>query len=107
MVAAETTVNQMSKRTKKLMKRFWGSSDAREVGFDRTLRGLREGDSRDLYFGLAVSALAYLQRTKPRKERIYRQTVPEGTALVIHNKKSGAPKLEIVKPSKKARKASS
>ena len=44
-------------------------------------------------------------RPKPRKQLIHRQTVPEGTAIVIHNKKSGNPRLEIVKPPKKARKA--
>ncbi len=93
----------MSKRTDKWMKRFWGTSDAREIGFDRTLKGLREGDSRDLYFGLAISALAYLQRTKPRKRLIYRQTVPEGAAVVIHHKESGAARLEIIKPNKKSR----
>lgn len=103
MVAAEPALNQMSKRTKKWMKRIWGTPDAREIGFDRTLKGLREGESRDLYFGLAVSALAYLQRTKPRKKLLYRRTVPEGTALVIHNKRSGNPRLEIVKPDKKGR----
>jgi hypothetical protein len=93
----------MSKRTDKWMKRFWGTSDAREIGFDRTLKGLREGDSRDLYFGLALSALAYLQRTQPRKKLIYRQTVPEGAAVVIHHKKSGTARLEIIKPDKKGR----
>lgn len=94
----------MSKRTDKWMRRVWGTSDARKLGLDRTLRGLREGETRDVYFGLALSALAYLQRTKPRKTLIYKQAVPEGTALVIHNKESGNPRLEIVKPGKKARK---
>ncbi len=93
----------MASYKKKLMRRVWGGSDAREVGFDRTLRGLREGDSTDLYFGLALSALAYLQRTKPRKKLISRQTVPEGTAIVIHHKKSGNPRLEIIKPKKRTR----
>jgi hypothetical protein len=93
----------MASYKKKLMRRVWGGSDAREVGFDRTLRGLREGDSTDLYFGLALSALAYLQRTKPRKKLINRQTVPEGTAIVIHHKKSGNPRLEIIKPKKRTR----
>ena len=93
----------MASYKKKFMRRMWGGSDAREVGFDRTLRGLREGDSKDLYFGLALSALAYLQRTKPRKELIHRQTVPQGAAIVIHHKKSGNPRLEIIKPKKRAR----
>ncbi|MEE8407490.1 MAG: hypothetical protein V3S32_10115 [Acidimicrobiia bacterium] len=90
----------MASYKKKFMRRVWGGSDAREVGFDRTLRGLREGDSTDIYFGLALSALAYLQRTKPRKKLIHRQTVPKGTAIVIHHKKSGNPRLEIIRPKK-------
>lgn len=80
-----------------------GGSDAREAGYERTLRGLREGDRREFYLGLALSALAYLQRTKPRKELLYRKEVPEGSALVIHHKKSGNPRLQIIKPSKKKR----
>lgn len=80
-----------------------GGSDARQAGYERTLRGLRESDRRELYMGLALSALAYLQRTKPRKELLYRKTVPEGSALVIHHKKSGNPRLQIVKPGKRSR----
>jgi len=93
----------MASYKKKFMRRMWGGSDAREVGFNRTLRGLREGDSTDLYFGLALSALAYLQKSKPRKKLIHRQSLPEGTAIVIHHKKSGNPRLEIIKPKRRAR----
>lgn len=78
-----------------------GGSDARDAGYVRTLRGLREGDRRELYLGLALSALAYLQRSKPRKQLLYRKTLPEGTALVIHHKKSGTPRLQIIKPGKR------
>lgn len=87
----------------RLKDRVLGGSDAREAGYERTLRGLREGDRRELSLGLALSALAYLQRTKPRKELLYRKTVPEGSALVIYHKKSGNPRLEIVKPGKRSR----
>ena len=80
-----------------------GGSDARQAGYVRTLRGLREGDRRELYMGLALSGLAYLQRTKPRKELLYRKTVSKGSALVIHHKKSGNPRLQIVKPGKRSR----
>ena len=93
----------MTSYKKKFMRRVWGGSDARAVGFNRTLRGLREGDSTDLYFGLALSALAYLQRSRPRKKLIHRQSLPEGTAIVIHHKKSGNPRLEIIKPKRRAR----
>lgn len=93
----------MAKLKDKAMRRLWGTSDARQLGYDRAMRGLRKGDDRDLYFGLAVSALAWLQRSKPKKELIHRQTVSEGSAIVIHHKKSGTPRLEIVKPKKRRR----
>ncbi|MEA1902739.1 MAG: hypothetical protein U9N56_04360 [Actinomycetota bacterium] len=88
----------------RLMRWIWGTSDAKEIGFDQTLKGLREGKSRDLYIGLAVSALAYLQRTQPKRTLLHRQTISEGSAVVIHHKKSGEQRLEIVKPTKKAKK---
>lgn len=72
--------------------------DPKQEGYRRSLRGLREGDYRELGVGLALTALAYLRSTKPRKELIYRKTVSEGSALVIHHKKSGTPKLEIRRP---------
>lgn len=72
--------------------------DPKREGYRRSLRGLREGDYRELGVGLALTALAYLRSTKPRKELIYRKTVSEGSALVIHHKKTGAPKLEIRRP---------
>lgn len=101
----------MANYTDKAMKALWGTSDARRLGVDRTLRGLRQGDRRELGFGLALSALAYLQRTKPRKQLIHREMVPQGAAVVIHNRESGEPRLEILdakkieKLEKKARKA--
>lgn len=76
----------------------FGASNAREAGRVRILRGLREGDNRETYLGFALTALSYLQRTTPKKELLYRKTVPEGTAIVIHHKKSGTPRLEIIKP---------
>ena len=75
--------------------------DPKREGYRRSLRGLREGDYRELGVGLALTALAYLRSTKPRKELVYRKTVSEGSALVIHHKKSGTPRLEIVKPKKR------
>lgn len=93
----------MARRTTNTWNRFLGGSDAREAGYNRTLRGIREGDTRELYLGLALSALAYLQRTKPRKQLLYRKEVAEGSALVIYHKRSGNPRLEIVKPSKRRR----
>ena len=72
--------------------------DPKRAGLRRSMRGLREGDDRELYLGLALTALAYLRSTKPRKQLIYRKTVSEGSALVIHHKRTGAPRLEIRRP---------
>lgn len=95
----------MARLTTKTWEKVLGGSDARRAGYDRTLRGLREGDRRELYMGLALAAIAYLQRTKPRKELIYRQKVPEGSALVIHHRKSGTPRLQIIRPGKRPRRS--
>lgn len=87
------------RRLKKRVRRMvFGDSDAREEGYRRTMRGLREGDRQELWLGIALGFLAYLQRSKPKKELLYRKKVPVGTAIVIHNKADGDPQLEIVKP---------
>ena len=91
----------MPGRTNKLIDRALGYRDPREEGIRRALGGLRRSDRRDLFVGLALTALAYLRRTGPRRQLIYRKKVPKGSALVIHHKKRGAPKLEIVKPKKR------
>ena len=88
----------MAKLTKRLKKRAFGGSDAKSEGYRRSLKGLREGDYRELSLGLALAAIAYLQDTKPKKQLIYRRDVPAGSALVIHHKKRGNPKLEIRRP---------
>lgn len=85
----------MARLTKRLMKRFVG--DPKTEGFRRSLQGLREGDSRELSLGLALIALTYLRSSSPRKRLLYRKTVPTGSALVIHHKRHGDPKLEIRK----------
>lgn len=86
----------MARLTKRLTTR--SNDDPKRDGLRRSLRGLREGDYRELSLGLALTALAYLRSTKPRKELIYRKTVSEGSALVIHHKRSGTPRLEIRRP---------
>ncbi len=82
--------------TKRLINRLWG--DPTSEAYRRSLQGLREGDRRQLTIGLALAAFAYLRSTGPRKELLYRKTVPKGSALVIHHRKRGRPKLEIRKP---------
>lgn len=91
----------MARLTRKLTRRAFGRSDARAEGYRRTLKGFREGDTRELYIGLALAAISYLRKTTPRKELLYRRTVHEGSALVIHHKRSGTPRLEIVKPKRR------
>lgn len=92
---------QMAGMTNKLIDRALGYRDPREEGLRRALTGLRHADRRELYMGLALTAVAYLRRTAPRRQLIYRRTVPTGSAIVVHHKKSGAPRLEIIKPKKR------
>lgn len=89
----------MAGLTKRMIHRLW--DDPRREGYRRSMRGLREGDRRELAIGLALAALAYLRSTTPRRELLYRKTVPKGSAIVIHHRKRGAPKLEIVKPKRR------
>jgi hypothetical protein len=84
--------------TKKMIHRALGDRDPRSEGVRRALGGLRQGDRRQLYMGLALTALAYLRRSGPRRELVYRKRVPKGSAIVVYHKKRGAPRLEIVKP---------
>jgi len=93
----------MSSRTDKRRRRIRDGSAARALGVERALKGLREGDRRNLYFGLALCALSYLQRTKPRKRLIHSQAAPAGAAIVIHHRRTSNPRLEIVRTPKRRR----
>ena len=88
---------------KRLIDWFAGSPNWGMAGISRSLHGLRKRDQRELYIGLSLAALAFIRRTTPRKELVYRKAVPEGSAIVIHNRRRGAPKIEVVKPRKKDR----
>ena len=90
----------MAKLTDRAFKAAFGTSNARKAGRERTLRGLREGTPTDIYLGLALTAIGYLQRTKPKKQLIYRQEIREDSVLVIHHKGSEDAKLEILRPQK-------
>ena len=78
--------------------RLIGIRDIRAASIDRTLRGLRTGDQRELYSGLGLAALFYLRRTRPRRRLLYSKTLPEGSAIVIHHKRRGDPKIEVIRP---------
>ncbi|HVR78802.1 MAG TPA: hypothetical protein VMS99_10455 [Acidimicrobiia bacterium] len=77
--------------------RLFGIRDLRAQSVGRTLRGLRTGDQTELYIGLGLAALSYLGKTGPRKRLLYRKMLPEGSALVIHHKRIGDPKIEVIK----------
>jgi hypothetical protein len=78
--------------------RLFGIRDVTAASVDRTLRGLRTGDQRELYTGLGLAALAYVRRTRPRRRLIFRRTLPEGSALVIHHKRYGDPRIDVIRP---------
>jgi hypothetical protein len=78
--------------------RLLGIRDIRRESLDRTLRGIRTGDQRELYSGLSLAALAYLRATRPRRRLVFSKKLPEGSALVIHHRRSGDPKIEVIKP---------
>jgi hypothetical protein len=78
--------------------RLLGIRDITAESVDRTLRGLRTGDQRELYKGLSLAAFAYVRRTRPRRRLIFRRSLPEGSALVIHHKRRGDPRIEVIRP---------
>ncbi len=73
--------------------------DPTDSGFERIMGGVRRGDRRELLIGFALAGMSYMKRTKPTKELIYRKSVPEGSAVVVHHKKRGNPHIEVIKPS--------
>ncbi len=78
--------------------RLLGIRDLGRESLDRTLRGLRTGDQRELYRGLGLAALFYLRNTRPRRRLLFSKKLPEGSALVIHHKRWGDPKIEVIRP---------
>jgi hypothetical protein len=89
----------MGRLTRTLLDKAFGIGDPAQEGLTRTLGGLRRGDQRELFLGLALSAVAYLNRTRPSKRRLlFRETVPVGSAIVVHHRERGAPRIEVIKP---------
>jgi hypothetical protein len=83
---------------KRLIDWLVGSPNWGTAGLSRGLRGLRKGDQRDVYLGLGLAVIALFRRTAPRKQLVYRKRVGEGSAIVVHNRRRGAPKIEVIKP---------
>jgi hypothetical protein len=65
-------------------------------GTRQTMRGLRTGDQRFLYFGLALLAFRYLTRP-PRRRRLYRKVLEEGTGVAIRMPTPGQAKLKLAR----------
>jgi len=86
------------KTTKRLIGRALGTTSFTAAGLQRSMRGLRTGDQRDLYIGLALLAAAFLERSAPRRELLYRKKLREGSAVVVHHRAVGGPKIEVRKP---------
>ncbi len=84
----------MIKRLRSLL----GTPDIRSAGASRVWRGLRSGERRDLLLGAAMLAFAWLRQSKPKKELLFREEVPVGSAIVIHHQRRGDPKIEVIKP---------
>ena len=87
----------MNKTTKRLIGRAVGGKGFTAAGVERSFRGLRTGDQRELYAGLALLALTFLDRSSPKKELLYRGTVKPGSAVIIHHRKVGGPKVTVRK----------
>jgi len=50
--------------------------------------------------GLAITAFAILREGRGEKELLFRKEIPTGSAIVIHHKRRGDPKIEVIKPEK-------
>lgn len=88
----------MSENTRKLIERALGGPTIGSAGLNRTIRGLRTGERRELYLGLGLAAFAYLRRTAPSKKLLYSKRLKPGSAVVIHHRGSGDPRIEVITP---------
>lgn len=68
------------------------------LGWQRSVKGLREGDQTLLLTGLGLLALQYLRGSRPRKKLLYRKKLPIGSTIVVRHSRRGDPKLEIHEP---------
>jgi len=82
----------------RLLRTLFGASGIRSAGFGRTLRGLRTNDRREMLFGFVMIAIALLRESRPQRELLFSKEVPTGSAIVIHHKRKGDPKIEVIRP---------
>lgn len=85
---------------KTIMRTLLGSSDLKAAGINRVWRGARRGDRRDLYLGAALAVIAFLRQGSSGKQLIYRKSLPRGSAVVIHHRRRGDPRIEVIRPPK-------
>ena len=76
-----------------------GTAAIKAAGVQRLWSGLRSGDQRALLTGAGLYAVAWLRANKgPKKELLYRKTIPEGSSFVIRTGKAGElPEIDVVK----------
>ena len=71
------------------------------AGAQRLWNGLRTGDQRTLLVGAGLYAIAWLRANRaPKKELLYRKTIPEGSSFVIRTGKQGElPEVDVIRRS--------
>ncbi|MDH3249040.1 MAG: hypothetical protein OEQ47_08770 [Acidimicrobiia bacterium] len=76
-----------------------GPTAMKAAGAQRLWNGIRTGDQRALLFGAGLYAVAWLRANRgPKKELLYRKTIPEGSSFVIRTGKAGElPEIDVVK----------
>ncbi|MFP3913477.1 MAG: hypothetical protein ACLFWM_01260 [Actinomycetota bacterium] len=65
------------------------------MGWIRVLRGLRQGNQAMLLTGLALVAFQRLRGSRGKRELVYRQKLPVGSAVVIRHQRPDDPKVGI------------
>lgn len=68
------------------------------IGWNRAIRGARQGDQSLLLTGLGLILFQYLRNSKPKRQLIYRKRLPVGSTVVVRHGRRGEPRLEIHKP---------
>lgn len=64
-------------------------------GIDRTLRGLRTGDQRSLYLGVAMLVYSFWRRGKNNRKLLYRRELRGGEAVMVRRSKRYGVKLVV------------
>lgn len=85
----------------RVLRTLLGTSDLRAAGMARIWQAMREGNRRELYIGVALASAAWLRGNwKPEKRLLFREELPAGSAIVIHHREKGDPRIEVIKPAR-------